>query len=163
VDELAYQAIREYEPLLADHFLDNLAHQLALQGAPPDLICRTIAERSQEYAQYREWVSADPNQMAGTLLWNSGKHVDLSVGLEQHYTFNIVFGNLFLMRMGQASIHQLLAGRGESRTRNETVVKAELTKTADKLTPEMLTLEYQRLVVRAVDNRHPEGKSDNGG
>jgi hypothetical protein len=45
VDELAYRFISEHSPLFADYFLDKVARLLALQGVPPDLICRTMAER----------------------------------------------------------------------------------------------------------------------
>ena len=54
IDELAYGLIREFSPLFVDYFLDILADQLGLQGASPKLICRTMVERSKEYAQYRE-------------------------------------------------------------------------------------------------------------
>jgi hypothetical protein len=110
VDELAYGIIREDRPLFADHFLDKLARSLALQGVPPDLICRTMAERSKEYAQYREWTTADVDQIAGTLLWRAGKHVGVPVGLERHFMFNMTFGTLFLERVKRALVHQLLTG-----------------------------------------------------
>jgi hypothetical protein len=61
VYELAYGCILEHRTLFADYFLDKLAHLLALQGVPPNLICRTMAERSQEYGQYREWCSSVSN------------------------------------------------------------------------------------------------------
>jgi hypothetical protein len=110
VDELAYGFIREHRPLFVDHFLDNLAHLLALQGALPDLICRTMAERSQEYSQYREWTSGEVNGMAETLLWNAGKHAGVPVGLERHFTFIVMFGTLFLIRLKRALVYELLTG-----------------------------------------------------
>jgi hypothetical protein len=110
IDELAYGFIREYRPLFVDYFMDELSHMLALQGVPPDLICRTMAERSQEYAQYREWASSDVNRMAGTLLWKAGKRVGVRVGLEHHFMFNTMFGTLFLMRVKQALVYELLTG-----------------------------------------------------
>ena len=110
VDELAYVFIREHRPLFVDHFLDKLADLLALQGTPADLICRTMVERSQEYAQYREWTSADANGMAGTLLWNVGKHASVPVGLEGHFTFIVMFGTLFLTRLKRALVRELLTG-----------------------------------------------------
>ena len=110
IDELAYGFVREHRSLFVDHFLDNMADLLALQGASPDLICRTMAERSQEYSQYREWTSGDVNGMAGTLLWNAGKHVSVPAGLERHFTFIVMFGTLFLMRLKRALIYELLTG-----------------------------------------------------
>jgi hypothetical protein len=110
VDELAYGCIREHRSLFADYFADNLAHLLALQGVPPDLICRTMAERSQEYGQYREWCSSDDSRMAGTLLWHAGKHVGMPFGFEHHFMFNTMFGTLFLTRVKQALVYELLTG-----------------------------------------------------
>ena len=112
VDELAYRFISEHSPLFVDYFLDKVARLLALQGVPPDLICRTMAERSQEYGQYREWCSSDDSRMAGTLLWHAGKHVGMPFGFERHYMFNMMFGTLFLMRVKQALVHELLTGQG---------------------------------------------------
>ena len=111
VDELAYGFIREHRPLFVDHFLDNLAHLLALQGVPPDLICQTMRERSQEYSRYREWVSNDINRMAGTLLWNAAKHVGVPIGFERHFMYTTTFGILFLMRVNQALVYELLTGK----------------------------------------------------
>lgn len=110
VDELAYRIIREHRPFFVDHFLDNLAELLALRGVPPDLICRTMTERSQEYAQYREW-TADVDRIAGTLLWNAAKHVGLPVGLQQHFMFIMTFGNCFLTRVNRALVYELLTGK----------------------------------------------------
>jgi hypothetical protein len=110
VDELAYGCIREHRPLFADYFVDHLAHLLALQGVPPNLICRTMAERSQEYGQYSEWCSSDHSRMAGTLLWHAGKHVGMPFGFERHFMFITMFGTLFLMRVKRALVHDLLTG-----------------------------------------------------
>jgi hypothetical protein len=110
VNELTYGFIRKHNPLFSDHFLDHLAHMLALQGVPPDLICRMMAERSQEYGQYREWCSSDDSRMAGTLLWHAGKHVGMPFGFEHHFMFNTMFGTLFLMRVKRALIYELLTG-----------------------------------------------------
>jgi hypothetical protein len=110
VDELAYRFISEHSPLFVDYFLDKVAGLLALQGVPPDLICRTMAERSQESGQYREWCSSDDSRMAGTLLWHAGKHVGMPFGFERHYMFGLMFGTLFLMRVKRALVHDLLTG-----------------------------------------------------
>ena len=69
-----------------------------------------MAERSQEYGQYREWCSSDDSRMAGTLLWNAGKHVGVPVGLERHFTFIVIFGTLFLTRLKRALVYELLTG-----------------------------------------------------
>ena len=111
VDELAYGCIREYRSLFADYFVDKLAHLLALQGVSPDLICRTMAERSQEYGQYKEWCSSDDSRMAGTLLWHAGKHVGAPFGFERHFMFSTMFGTLFLTRVKRALVHELLTGQ----------------------------------------------------
>ena len=110
IDELAHRFISEHSPLFTDYFLDKVARLLALQGVPPDLICRTMAERSQEYGQYREWCSSDDSRMAGTLLWNAGKRVGVPVGLERHFTFIVIFGTLFLTRLKRALVYELLTG-----------------------------------------------------
>jgi hypothetical protein len=110
VDELAYGFIGEHRPFFVDHFLDELARLLALQGVPPDLICRTMAERSQEYAQC-EWTTADIDRIAGTLLWNAGKHVGVPVGLESHFMFKMMFANFFLTRVERALVYELLTGK----------------------------------------------------
>ena len=111
IDELAYRFISGHSPLFVDYFLDKVAHLLALQGVPPDRICRTMAERSQEYGQYREWCSSDDSRMAGTLLWHAGKHVGMPFGLERHFMFTTIFGTLFLMRVERALVYELLTGQ----------------------------------------------------
>ena len=110
-DELAYRFIREHRPLFTDYFLDTVARLLALQGLPPALICRTMADRSQEYGQYREWYSSDDSRMAGTLLWHAAKHVGMPFGFERHFMFNRMFGILFLKRVKQALHYELLTGK----------------------------------------------------
>ena len=109
IDEYAYKLIREFSSLFVDYFLDILAQQLSLQGASPKLICRTMVERSEEYARYREW-TAEIDRMAGTLLWKASKHVGGPLGLECHFMFTTVFGTLFLMRVGRALVYELLTG-----------------------------------------------------
>jgi hypothetical protein len=110
IDELAYGFIREFRSLFVDYFLDTSAHLLGLQGASPDLICRTMVERSEEYARYREW-TADVDRMAGTLLWKASKHVGGPFGLERHFMFTTMFGTLFLMRVERALVYELLTGQ----------------------------------------------------
>jgi hypothetical protein len=109
IDEYAYALIREFSSLFVDYFLDTLTQHLGLQGASPKLICRTMVERSKEYAQYREW-TADVDRMAGTLLWNASKHVGGPFGLECHLMFTMLFGTLFLMREKRALVYEFLTG-----------------------------------------------------
>ena len=109
IDEYAYALIREFSSLFVDYFLDTLARLLGLQGASPKLICRTMVERSEEYARYREW-TAEVDRMAGTLLWNASQHVGGPLGLERHFMFTMLFGKLFLMREKRALIYELLTG-----------------------------------------------------
>lgn len=110
IDELAYRFIRDFRPLFVDYFLDTSADLLALQGASPDLICRTMAARSEEYAQYREW-TADVDRIAGTLFWKAAKHVGGPFGLECHFMFTTIFGTQFLMRVTGALVYELLTGQ----------------------------------------------------
>jgi hypothetical protein len=112
IDELAFGLIREFRSLFIDYFLDTLADQLGLQGASPKLICRTMVERSKEYAQYREW-TADVDHMAGTLLWNASKHVGGPFGSGRDFMFTTVFGTLFLMRVERALVYELLTGNNK--------------------------------------------------
>jgi hypothetical protein len=110
IDELAYRFIREFGSQFVDYFLDTSARLLGLQGASPDLIWRTMTERSEEYAQYREW-TADIDRMAGTLLWNAAKHVGAPLGLGRHFMFTTIFGTQFLMRVTGALVYELLTGQ----------------------------------------------------
>ncbi len=80
IDEAAYLAIPEQRSRFMDFFEDGLAEQLALQGAEPATICRTLSARSEEYGPYREWVSSDPDNMAGTLFWNAAKRIGAPIG-----------------------------------------------------------------------------------
>jgi hypothetical protein len=93
-----------------DFFEDNLAHLLALLGAEPKTICATLAARSEEYGLYREWVSKDTDQMAGTLFWNAAKCVGAPIGFERHFLFTLMFGTLFLGRLQRALVRELLTG-----------------------------------------------------
>jgi hypothetical protein len=110
IDELAYRFIREHRPLFADFFAANLAKQLALQGAPPSFICRTMTARSEEYARYREWATDDINGMAKTLLWNAAKHVAVPLGFEPDILVAAMFGTEFVERVKRALVYELLTG-----------------------------------------------------
>lgn len=118
IDELAYLFIRAKRQLFIDLFGDFLVERLALQGTPPDLICQTMADRSEEYGQYRKWVTSDVNTMAGTLLWNAAKHIGEPLGMGRNCLFVTVFGNIFLTRVKEALVYELLTGSArETRTR----------------------------------------------
>jgi hypothetical protein len=110
VDELSYKSIPDYRPLFMDFLSDNLAHMLGLQSGAPDLICRVIAERTEEYAQYREWATDNVDNVAGTLLWNAAKHVAAPLGFDQQLQFTTLFSTLFLRRVQQAAVLEFLTG-----------------------------------------------------
>ena len=110
IDELAYLNIPDQRSRFMDFFEDNLAEQLALKGVRPATICGTLSERSEEYGPYREWVSSDPDKMAGTLFWNAAKRIGAPIGFERHFLFTHVFGTLFLRRLKRASVRELLTG-----------------------------------------------------
>jgi hypothetical protein len=118
IDELAYLFIRAQRPLFIDLFSDFLVESLALQGTPPDLICQTMADRSKEYGQYREWATSDANTMAGTLLWNAAKHIGEPLGMDRNCLFATFLGNVFLTRVKEALVYELLTGSArETQTR----------------------------------------------
>ena len=103
-------SIREYRSLFADLFVNRLVHFLALGGAFPEFICKTMADRSQEYARYNEWVSDDINKMAGTLMWNAAKRIALPVGCDSDFFFITYFSLHFLERFKTSLIPELLSG-----------------------------------------------------
>jgi hypothetical protein len=105
VDEFAYRRIREYRSLFVDLFLDTLVRQLALGGAQPNLICRILAERSEEYIKYRELFLDE------RFLWNVAKHVAVPVGYERHFLFTKIFGICLIERVERALIFELLTGQ----------------------------------------------------
>lgn len=111
IGELAYRFIRDNRNLFVDLFLDNLSYLLALQGLPPDVICETLTERSEEYAQYREVTTADAGRTAGTVLWNAGKHVAVPLGFEHDPIFTTMFENLFVGRLMGALVYEFLTGK----------------------------------------------------
>lgn len=110
IDELAYRDIPEQRDRFMDFFEGSLAHLLALLGAEPKTICATLRYRSEEYGSYREWVSKDPDEMAGTLFWNAAKRVGTPIGFERHHLFTLMFGTLFLGRVQRAFVRELLTG-----------------------------------------------------
>jgi hypothetical protein len=113
IDELAYIHIPGDRSRFMDFFEEDLAHLLALLGAEPGTICTTLSARSEEYGPYREWVSGDPDKMAGTLFWNAAKRVGAPIGFERHFLFTQMFGTLFLDRVERALIRELLTGNSE--------------------------------------------------
>jgi hypothetical protein len=110
IDELAYRYTPEQRNRFMDFFEGSLGHLLALLGAEPKTICATLAARSEEYGSYREWVSKDPDKMAGTLFWNAAKRVGMPIGFERHHLFTMMFGTLFLGRVQRALVRELLTG-----------------------------------------------------
>jgi hypothetical protein len=112
IDELAYRSLREEErSLFMDHFQDHLANLLALQGIPPQAISRTMADRTDEYGEYRKWVPEKDEGTGGTLLWEAAKHVGEPFGAtaSRNPIFLVMFGVRFAERITQALIPQLLS------------------------------------------------------
>ena len=93
-----------------DHFQDNFANLLALQGAPPDLICQTMADRTDEYEKYRKWIPDRDEGTGGTLLWEAAKHVGEPFGVRASGNpfFLMIFGMRFVERFKQALVYELL-------------------------------------------------------
>lgn len=114
IDELAYLFIPTKRPFFIDLFGDFLVENLALQGTPPDLICKAMAERSEEYGRYREWVTSDVNTTGGTLLWNAAKHVGEPLGMGCDFLFATLFSSVFLTRVKEALVYELLTGGGRT-------------------------------------------------
>lgn len=112
--ELAYRLLSSEErSQFMDHFQDHIANLLALQGASPDVICRTMAERTNEYRDYRKWVPEKDEGTRGTLLWEAAKHLGEPFGFRanRNPVFLVTFGVRFLERFNQALVFELLTGR----------------------------------------------------
>lgn len=114
LDELAFRFLRGQREIFIDFLQDDLALNLALLGSFPDLIDETMAARSREYADYRQWVPAENAGAKGTLLWEAAKHVGEPIGLEMHPVFLLQFGTRLLKKLNGALIHELLVGRESS-------------------------------------------------
>jgi hypothetical protein len=113
IDEMAYRSLgKEERSLFMDHFQDNLANLLALQGASPDVVSRIMAERTNEYGEYRKWVPDKDEGTGGTLLWEAAKHVGEPFGarVTGNPIFLMTFGLRFLERLNQALVCELLTG-----------------------------------------------------
>ena len=111
IDELAYRSLRHDErSLFMDHFQDNLANLLALQGTPPDVICQTMADRTDEYGEYRKWIPDGDEGTGGTLLWEAAKHVGapFGAGANGNPIFLMMFGVRFVERFKKALVQELL-------------------------------------------------------
>jgi hypothetical protein len=115
LDELVFQFLREQRDIFMDFLQDDLASCLALMGSPPDLINETMAGRSREYANYREWVPAENAGAKGTLLWEAAKHVGEPIGLNINPVFLLQFGTRLLEKLNRASVHELLVGKERAR------------------------------------------------
>jgi hypothetical protein len=113
IDDAAYLAIPGQRYRFMDFFEDRLSEQLALQGAEPATICRTLSARSEEYGRYPEWVSGDTDKMAGTLFWNAARRIGSPIGFERHFLFTQMFGTLFLGRLERSLIRELLTGNNK--------------------------------------------------
>ena len=111
LDELAFRFLRGQRDIFMDFLQDNFAHYLAILGSSPELINDTMAARSREYAEYRQWVPAENEGAKGTLLWEAAKHVGEPIGLNTHPVFLLQFGTRFLEKLNGALIHELLVGK----------------------------------------------------
>jgi hypothetical protein len=114
LDELAFRFLRGQRGILMDFLQDDLALNLALMGSPPDLIDGTMAARSREYADYRQWVPAENAGAKGTLLWEAAKHVGEPIGLNTHPVFLLQFGTRFLEKLDSTSVYELLVEKENS-------------------------------------------------
>jgi len=114
LDELAFCFVRGQRDIFMDFLQDDLALNLALLGSSPDLIDQTMAARSREYAEYRQWVPAENAGAKGTLLWEAAKHVGEPIGLNAHPVFLLQFGTRLLERLNDALVGDLLVGRETS-------------------------------------------------
>lgn len=114
LDELAFRFVRGQRDIFMDFLQDDLALNLALLGSSPDLIDQTMAARSREYAEYRQWVPAENAGAKGTLLWEAAKHVGEPIGLNAHPVFLLQFGTRLLERLNDALVGDLLVGRETS-------------------------------------------------
>ena len=114
LDELAFRFLRGQREIFMDFLQDDLAHYLALIGSSPELINETMAARSREYAEYRQWVPAEDAGAKGTLLWEAAKHVGEPIGLNTHPVFLLQFGTRLLEKLNGALVGDLLVGRETS-------------------------------------------------
>ncbi|MGB8898684.1 MAG: hypothetical protein WCC90_05280 [Methylocella sp.] len=73
VSELAFRYIGEDRQLFAAYLQDNFANFLARQGASPDAICSTMADRIEEYFKYQKWMAEGEEGRGGTLLWEAAE------------------------------------------------------------------------------------------
>jgi hypothetical protein len=112
IDELAHRHLGKDKPLFMDYFTDSLVNLLALQGAPPDLLCRTITDRMSEHDQFRESIpKGEKGVLRGTWLWEAAIHVGEPLGASQDFCFLMSFGFQFLDRLNAASVFELMTGR----------------------------------------------------
>jgi hypothetical protein len=111
LDGLAFRFLQAQRDIFMDFLKDDLALYLALLGSPPNLIDETMAARSREYAEYRQWVPAENAGAKGTLLWEAAKHVGDPIGLKAHPVFLLHFGTRFLEKLDRALVCELLVGK----------------------------------------------------
>jgi hypothetical protein len=111
IDELAYRSLRcDERSLFMDHFQDHLSNVLVLQGTPPSVLCPTMADRTEEYEEYRKWIPDGEEGTRGTLLWEAAKHVGEPFGFKAsgNPIFLVMFGVRFLERLNGALVWELL-------------------------------------------------------
>lgn len=110
IDELAHRYIGADRPLFIDYLREQLAKNLALEGASPDAIYGTMAERHIEYAQ-QPLRPKDGQGARGTVLWEAAKHVAPILVASDNPAFLAGFGICFLERLNRSLLYELLTGR----------------------------------------------------
>ncbi|MGH6868268.1 MAG: hypothetical protein ACREDA_05230 [Methylocella sp.] len=114
INDIANSCIPRECPSFMGYFADALGYYLAVQGASPDALCRTMADRLKEYNCYREWVAGADEPQAGTLLWEAGKHLMEALGFGRSAWFQVRFANWFLESVKEALFYELLTGESAS-------------------------------------------------
>jgi elongation factor P hydroxylase len=111
IDDMAYWYIPAERSLFMDHFEECFGYHLALQGASPAAVSKTMEDRLREYSAYQKWVQEPEEGAKGTLLWEAGKHVMAALGLSEHIFFQVYFAKMFLESAIQAVVYELLSGK----------------------------------------------------
>ncbi len=108
VGEIAAHTLGDERFPFMGYVSERLAHLLALEGAPPHLICKLMAARSAEYCKYKDWIPKEGQNGDGTLLWEAAKNVGRVTGISQHPSFLLCFSLCFMQRYKKAMILELL-------------------------------------------------------
>jgi hypothetical protein len=118
IDELAHWYIPAERSLFMEHFADWFGYHLALQGASPAAVSKTMKDRLTQYSSYKIWGPEGHASLKDTAIGEGGKHVMAVLGLSEHFYFQVVFENWFLRCVKQALVYELLSGKNRSSTPN---------------------------------------------